>query len=59
MTLKQLVTEICTREGGKHEAMVGDVRSIVGILSDMMFENPSLADVFLKNGKRRAKRVKK
>lgn len=60
MTLKELVSAIAKEEGKKHQASVGDVREIVGIISDLLWkfgnDDFSLLKTILKNGERRAKR---
>jgi hypothetical protein len=58
MNIKELVSHIAEQEGKKHEASVGDVREIVGILSDLFYSEDefdnSLYSELYKNGKRRA-----
>lgn len=64
MTIKELCSKIAALEGLKHEASIGDVREIVGLVSDELFRDNEgrkhlrgpLVDVLLENGKRRAKR---
>jgi hypothetical protein len=55
MTMKQLASQIAKIEGKKVEVSVGNVREILGILSDMLFEDNTLVSLLLTNGKRRAK----
>ncbi len=38
-TLKELVSKIAKQEGKKHQASVGDVREIVGIFADVIFQD--------------------
>ena len=56
MTLKELASKISKLEGKKHEASVGDVREIIGLISDQLASDPALADLLIKNGKRRSKK---
>ncbi len=64
MKLKELVTHIAQFEGKKHQASVGDIREIVGILSDVFFsqandehyEGPLLFRTLLENGDKRSKK---
>lgn len=63
MTIKELVKYLATHEGRKHQASVGDIREIVGILSDLVwrdwheyeFESKMLTSL-MRNGWKRAKR---
>lgn len=66
MTIRKLVSEIAKREGQKSNVTVGDIREILGILSDIVFEvsrefdtNGELESMLWENGQRRAKRKKK
>ena len=58
MTLKELTKVLSQLEGKKKEVSVGNLREIVGILSDLLKANPGLSEVLLKNGERRAKKKK-
>lgn len=42
MKIKQLVSHIAKFEGKKHEASVGDIKEIVGIISDLIYIESSL-----------------
>jgi hypothetical protein len=72
MTLNKLASKIAKLEGKKSQARIGDIREILGILSDLWFEEvesssyvldlkaKDCTDVMLYlNGKRRAKGKKK
>ena len=67
MTIKELVSEIAKREAGKSNVKVGDIREIIGHLSDMVFVDELYGDIKLNNlvsmlyanGKRRAKKAKR
>lgn len=66
MTLSKLASEIAKREGKKSQARIGDIREILGVLSDIMLEDPNtlyvvtteegVVDALFKTGQRRAKR---
>jgi hypothetical protein len=61
MTIKELVSKIAKAEGLKHEASVGDIREIVGIVSDVLWKlsEPDcvkFVTVLVGNGKRRSRR---
>jgi hypothetical protein len=61
MTIKNLVTEIVMREGRKSNVAIGDVREIVGLLSDIIYASDDAVGVvlmLLRNGKQRAKKKK-
>ncbi len=62
MTIKELVSKIAKLEGKKHQASVGDVREIVGLVSDEVFASNDPVSFMLElsqNGKHRAKRKAK
>lgn len=53
----KLSSYIARFEGKKHQASIGDIREIVGILSDAFHKDDGrLYKALLKNGVRRAKR---
>jgi hypothetical protein len=63
MTLRKLCSKIARVEGLKHQASIGDVREIVGIISDELYNLSGWELILLlanlvKNGERRSK-VKK
>lgn len=59
--LKKLASEIAKREGKKSQARIGDIREILGILSDIFQadEECELINAFHEAGSKRAKKVKK
>jgi len=63
-TIKQLASEIAKKEGKKSNVKIGDVREILSILSDMIYDEMSplyeggAFTSLYQNGKRRAKRKK-
>jgi hypothetical protein len=62
MKIKELVSELAKEEGKKHQASVGDVRELVGLLSDLMYRHPrpeELAGNLYANGRRRHLRNQK
>ena len=63
MTIKKLAVEIAKREGKKSQARMGDVAEILGILSDIVWEEAettpqkmSSLNALLNNGRKRNKR---
>lgn len=63
MKIKELVTHIASQEGKKSEVKVGDIREIVGIISDVLYADLTEGDdpqyqykILVANGKRRAKK---
>lgn len=66
MTINKLASLIAKKEGKKHQASIGDIREILGILSDEIYEADSVLDILcllidtgLKREKRHLKRLKK
>lgn len=61
MTIKSLASLIAKIEGKKSQARVGDVREILGILSDLVYQDEIdyFWELFYENGKKRSKRKKK
>jgi hypothetical protein len=61
MTLRKLASEIAKREGKKSQARIGDIREILGILSDIYVEDTAwdMALVFAEAGFTRIKRKRK
>lgn len=61
--LKQIASEIAKREGKKSQARIGDIREILGILSDLVSQHwigpNDFLIIFHDNGNKRAKRRKK
>ena len=60
-TIKQLVKELCKREGKRIGVSVAQMNEIVGHLSDIVYEYSSAVDFPLymmlhKNGEKRAKK---
>lgn len=65
MKFKKLASEIAKKEGNKSQVRIGDIREILGILSDIMYESHqkdtdlNLSYLFYINGKKRAKKNEK
>jgi rRNA processing protein Gar1 len=65
MTLNQLASKIAKLEGKKSQARVGDIREILGIISDVFYQTFSedqlkgevLVETFVQSGARREKRT--
>lgn len=58
MNLQELASEVAKREGLKSQARIYDIREILGIVADVMFEIPAVKDELIKAGILRAKRKK-
>jgi len=63
-TIRALASEISKREGKKSQARIGEIREVLAILSDMVYdldaiERHSLECLLWENGRKRAKRKKK
>lgn len=63
-TMRGLASEIAKREGKKSQAKIGDIREILGILSDILYADyeqysHDTAIVIIESGKKRSKRKKK
>lgn len=59
MTLKELYKTLTKIEGKKREVSIGNVRELVGIISDLVYEHLDLHELLYKNGKRRKLKKKK
>lgn len=59
MTLNKLASAIAKREGKKSQAHIGDIREILGIISDMFYADPMLLRTFYRAGFKRSKGKKK
>jgi hypothetical protein len=62
-TIKELASAIAKKEGKKSQARIGDIREILSILSDMLFDEKNdrlddLVTILYKNGRKRAKKSK-
>lgn len=58
MTMKELTSFIALSEGKKKAVQVGDVREVLAILSDMLYEDPRIVSTLFMNGQNRAKKNK-
>lgn len=56
--MQELASEITYLEGKQSQARIGDIREILGLLSDILWECPEWSEVLQANGERRAKRRK-
>lgn len=55
MNMKELASKIAKLEGKKHQASVGDVREIIGLVSDAIYKDPQGVLIMLcNNGRRRS-----
>lgn len=56
-SIRELASDIAKREGKKSEARIGDVREILAILCDIIFEQPeNINNLLLMAGLARSKR---
>jgi len=56
--MKEIASYIAKQEGKKHQASVGDVREILGLVSDIVVRSESARIAFMNNGRRRAAKKK-
>jgi len=60
MNLQELYTEIAKREGNKNELNIADIKEVVGVIADLVFETTarqySVHDILFNLGNRRAKK---
>lgn len=59
MNIQQLASAIAKQEGHKSEAIIGDIREMLGILADMSYKSEEPLHLIKKLGVSRAKRKKK
>ena len=59
MKYSELLKEAYSKCGGKSAPRWGDVKEFAGHLSELLASNERALSAFLKNGKRRLKKVKK
>lgn len=59
MTINKLASQVAKLEGKRSQARIGDIREILGHLSDMAYEDITALGALFENGKRRAKRKAK
>lgn len=58
--MKELASKIAKLEGKTHQASIGDVREIIGLVSDAIYKHPQHVLILLcDNGRRRAARKSK
>ncbi len=66
-TLRELATMLAKSEGKKHQASIGDIRELIGLISDEIYKNETkrgaktghLIMSLYTNGGRRAAKAKK
>lgn len=62
MKISELVSHIAKKEAGKSNVKIGDIREIVGIISDLIFKDQQIGNnettylTLHKSGKRRSKK---
>jgi len=60
-SIKGLASQIAKREGKKSQARIGDIREILGIISDIYWASMTPGDIsqmFITNGEKRKKKSK-
>lgn len=55
-TIKEIVAHIAKKEAKKSQVTVGNIREIVGIISDLCYKSEEVRDTIIINGHRRAKK---
>lgn len=58
MKVQELASKIAHKEGHKSQARIGDVREIIGIISDLTYESKEVVPLLISLGIARAKRKK-
>lgn len=56
MKVNELVKHIADREGLSKQVSIGNIREIVGIISDLVANNPEALKLLIENGIRRSKK---
>lgn len=59
MTMIEIASAIAKKEGHKSQSRIGDIREILGVLSDMSYDSPDVIQSIIANGIKRSKRRKK
>ena len=66
MTIRTLASKVAALEGKKTQARIGEIREILGIISDLIYadylehkESSPVLDALASNGMKRAKKAKK
>jgi len=55
MKLNELASLVAKKEGKKKQVLIGDIREVIGIFSELIVQDPSVLELLIKNGKRRLK----
>lgn len=58
MGIKEIVSKVAQSEKLRVQVAVGNIREIVGILSDMIYLSSNVGFVLYENGRRRSKKRK-
>lgn len=58
-SIKQLCEIIAAKEGGKHEASIGDIREIVRIIGDHIADDKEWLEILYQYAIKRAQRKRK
>lgn len=57
MTIQDLASKVALTEGKKLQTEIGNVREVLAILSDLIYEDKEVYEILYKNGERRAKHI--
>ena len=55
--MNELAKFICSLEGKKSQVSIGDVKELLGIIGDLMYANPEVHNLIMKNGRRRVNKL--
>ena len=53
LNMNDIAKEICVREGKKKQVSIAQVKEILGVLVDMMWDDPNVLTALLKNSQKR------
>jgi hypothetical protein len=56
MTLKEITKHIASHEAKLKQVSIGNIREMLGILSDMAYDYPEVVTTLILNGKKRLKK---
>jgi hypothetical protein len=55
-TIRDLTSYIAKKEGKKSNVLIGDVKEVGSIISDLVYYDSDVREILVDNGRRRAKR---
>ena len=56
MNIKQIVEELCKREGKKRQVNIAQMKEVVGYISEILAENQKALDSLVRLGNKRNKK---